>query len=60
MKKFITLGLIAALGLSACDSGKSDKARENDALNQATREELASAVAERDQLLSLYNDISPG
>ncbi|MDE5553919.1 MAG: hypothetical protein K2J10_01900 [Muribaculaceae bacterium] len=60
MKKFITLGLIAALGLSACDSGKSDKAKENDALNQATREELASAVAERDQLFSLYNDISQG
>lgn len=60
MKKFITLGLIAALGLSACDSGKSDKSKENDALNQATREELASAVAERDQLFSLYNDITQG
>lgn len=60
MKKFITLGLIAALGLSACDSGKSDKAKENEALNQATREELASAVAERDQLFSLYNEISQG
>lgn len=60
MKKFITLGLIAALGLSACNSGNSDKAKENDALNKATREELASAVAERDQLFSLYNDISQG
>lgn len=60
MNKFITLGLIAVLGLSACDSGKADKAKESEALNQATREELASAVAERDQLFSLYNDISQG
>ena len=60
MKKFVTLSLIAMLGLTACNSGKSDKDKEADALNQATREELANAVAERDQLFSLYNDINQG
>ena len=60
MKKVITLSMIAALALSACDSGKSERAKESDALNQATREELATAVAERDQLFSLYNDINQG
>lgn len=60
MNKFLTLSLIAALGLSSCNSGKSNADAESDALNKATREELASAVAERDQLFSLYNDISQG
>lgn len=60
MKKVITLSMIAALALSACDSGKSERAKESEALNQATREELATAVAERDQLFSLYNDINQG
>lgn len=60
MKKVITLSLIAALALSACDSNKSEQAKQEEALNKATREELATAVAERDQLFSLYNDISQG
>ncbi len=59
MKQFITLGLIVAVGLTACDSGKSKKAEE-EALAQATREELATAVADRDQLLSLVNEINQG
>ena len=58
MKKFVTLGLIAALGLTACDS-KSKKA-EDEAIAQASREELASAVADRDQLLTLVNEINQG
>ncbi|MDE6703012.1 MAG: hypothetical protein K2K00_04965, partial [Muribaculaceae bacterium] len=60
MKKVITFSLIVALALSACDSGKSERAKQEEALNKATREELATAVAERDQLFSLYNDISQG
>ena len=60
MKKVITFSLIAALALSACDSSKSEQAKQEEALNKATREELATAVAERDQLFSLYNDISQG
>ena len=60
MKKVITLSMIAALALSACHSGKTERAKESEALNQATREELATAVAERDQLFSLYNDINQG
>ena len=59
MKQFITLGLIVAVGLTACDSGKSKKAEE-EVLAQATREELATAVADRDQLLSLVNEINQG
>lgn len=59
MKKFITLSLIAVIGLTACDSGKSKKAEE-EAIAQASREELASAVADRDQLLSLVNEINQG
>ena len=59
MKQFITLGLIVAVGLTACDSGKS-KIAEEEVLAQATREELATAVADRDQLLSLVNEINQG
>ena len=59
MKQFITLGLIVAVGLTACDSGKSKKAEE-EVLAQATREELATAVADRGQLLSLVNEINQG
>ncbi len=59
MKQFVTLGLIVAVGLTACDSGKSKKAEE-EVLAQATREELATAVADRDQLLSLVNEINQG
>ena len=59
MKQFITLGLIVAVGLTACDSGKSKKAEE-EVLAQATREELATAVADRHQLLSLVNEINQG
>lgn len=60
MKKVITLSLIAALALSACNSGKSEQAKEDEARAQATREELASAVADRDQLLGLVSEINQG
>lgn len=60
MNKLITLGLIAALGLTACDSGKAEQEKEEAARAQATKEELASAVADRDQLLNLVSEINQG
>lgn len=60
MNKLITLALIAALGLTACDSGKAEKEKEEAARAQATKEELASAVADRDQLLNLVSEINQG
>lgn len=60
MKNFLALGLIAVLGLSACDGGKSEEQQAEEARAQATREELASAVADRDQLLNLVSEINQG
>ncbi len=61
MKKIITLALTALLiASSSCSNKKEEELRQQQALNQATNEELRSAVADRDQLLGLVNEISSG
>lgn len=61
MKKVLLGCLVAALALTGCDSAeKKAEAARQEALNQATREELATAVADRDQLLELVNEINDG
>ncbi len=58
MKKLVMLLAVAAL-LASCSKKQSDEnATSEQALQEATREELETAVADRDQLLSLVNDIS--
>lgn len=61
MKKTILLACLAAiLGLAtpSCSDKKEQQLREAQELNNATREQLATAVADRDELLQLMNDIS--
>lgn len=59
MKKFLTLCLAASLLLTGCDSKqKEEQLRQQQAVNEATREELQNAVEDRDQLLGLVNEIS--
>ena len=61
MKKIITLALTALLiSSSSCSNKKEEELRQQQALNEATAEELRSAVADRDQLLGLVNEISSG
>ena len=61
MKKIITLELTALLiASSSCSNKKEEELRQQQALNEATAEELRSAVADRDQLLGLVNEISSG
>lgn len=61
MKKIITLALTALLiASSSCSNKKEEELRQQQALNEATAEELRSAVADRDQLLGLVNEISSG
>lgn len=60
MNKFLTLSLIAALSLTACNKKSQQEIDDETARAEATREELASAVADRDQLLSLVNEINSG
>lgn len=61
MKKIITLALTALLiASSSCSNKKEEELRQQQALNEATNEELRSAVADRDQLLGLVNEISSG
>jgi chromosome segregation ATPase len=60
-KKLITLSFAAAmLMFSACDSNKQETVDQDQeqAIAEATRQELATAVADRDQLLSLVTEIS--
>lgn len=45
---------------TGCNNKKEEELRQQQALNEATREELAAAVSDRDQLLSLVNEISSG
>jgi len=59
MKNFITLALTALLIASSSCSNKEEE-RQQQALNEATAEELRAAVADRDQLLNLVNEISGG
>lgn len=61
MKKIITLALTALLiASSSCSNKKEEELRQQQALNEATAEELRSAVADGDQLLGLVNEISSG
>ena len=60
MKKKLLLGLVALLGLAACNSGKSEEEMAEQARADATKQELETAVADRDQLLSLVNEINTG
>ncbi len=58
MRKFIILGLSAALLLGSCtNKEKEEQARQQ---AEASRAELIAAVADRDQLLNLVNEISSG
>lgn len=57
MKKLITLALIAML-IASCSNKKDEELRQQQALNEATTEELQAAIADRDQLLGLVNEIS--
>lgn len=59
MRKIVLSGIIAAMAFTACDSAKKENASAEDQ-NLPSREELAAAVADRDQLLSLVNDINQG
>ncbi len=59
MKKLFILALAAAAMLSACNNkAEEEAARQQQALQEATKQELEVAVAERDQLLVLVNEIT--
>ncbi len=60
MKKKLLFGLVAILGLAACNSGKNEEEMAEQARAEATKQELETAVADRDQLLSLVNEINTG
>ena len=58
-KSFIILAAIALAMTTACDNKKQQQQLENaEALAAATHEELVQAVTERDQLLSIINEIT--
>lgn len=59
MKKVLTLCMIAALGITSCNNGKSDAQKAQEEQN-AKDQELAVAVADRDQLISLVGEINEG
>ncbi|MCM1033142.1 MAG: hypothetical protein NC405_05225 [Odoribacter sp.] len=61
MKKLVMLLAVASL-LASCDNKAKEEqeAAQRQALQEASRQELATAVSDRDQLLSLVNDISSG
>ena len=59
MKKIFVLCLAGALLMTGCNNKqKEEQLQQAQALAEASREELAGAVADRDSLLSLVNDIS--
>lgn len=59
MKKFIILFFAAAAMLQSCGKTEAERQQaEQEAINEATRQELADAVSDRDQLLTLVNEIS--
>ncbi len=64
MKKIFIYGFLSLALLTSCDNSKEKAAQQElanqQALNEATREELQSAINERDELLSLVNEISSG
>lgn len=59
MKKFIILFFAAAAMLQSCGKTEDEQQQaDQEAINEATRQELADAVSDRDQLLTLVNEIS--
>ena len=69
LKKIITIVAMAAvIATTSCKNEEKEKQaqeqaqkiQEQEQLNQASREELAEAVADRDELLSLVNEIQQG
>lgn len=61
MKKLFLLALSAIVLLGSCNKKEADdEAARQAALEAASKQELATAVADRDQLLSLVNEISSG
>lgn len=62
MKKILILCISAALlATTSCgNKEKDEQLRQAQAVAEASREELADAVADRDQLLGLVNEISTG
>lgn len=60
MKKLIIIAVAAASILSACSTKEKSDAEARQALQEANAEQLRGAVADRDSLLSLVNEISAG
>lgn len=60
MKKLLVMALSAVVLLGACNSKSDEEKKQEAALQEASKQELATAVADRDQLLSLVNEISSG
>ena len=54
------MAVAAAMLATGCNNKKEEELRQQQALNEATRDELAAAVSDRDQLLGLVNEISSG
>lgn len=62
MKKFIAIMAVGVSLLSSCSNSEKTNTdqEQQEAIEQATREELATAVNDRDELLSLMNEIQEG
>lgn len=58
MKKIVMLLAVAALMASCSKKSPADNVTSEQAMQEATRAELESAIADRDQLLGLVNEIS--
>ena len=53
-------GTAATTTMTSCNSKQKEQLEQERAIAEATKEELQTAVAERDQLLQLVNEISGG
>jgi chromosome segregation ATPase len=60
LKKFFAFSLAALFMLCSCEQKETVDEDQQQAIDEATRQELATAVADRDQLLSLVNEITLG
>lgn len=61
MKKILTIAALACVVLTGCSDKKTEQElQRQQALNEATREELQQAVTDRDELLGLVEEISSG
>ena len=59
MKKALFICLAAAMAVTGCtNKAQEEEAQRQQAIADATREELTEAVADRDQLLTLMNEIT--